>query len=108
MARDGPDAVRLLNVGKTFGDTYADVSAWAVPPSDRYPEGVKYSMQYGETEGDAIFRYDNFPDHHEEYRHHKHTPDGEVEPVDDFTGVFPLYERFKQEVRDNGEHWPDD
>lgn len=112
MTRDDRDVVELLRVERDFGDRIAAVVAWVVPSSERYPEGVKYSMQYGEKgmdgeEGDTIIRYDNFPEHSDEFRHHKHTLDGEVEPVD-FPGVHPLYRRFTQEVRNHGEHWPDD
>jgi hypothetical protein len=52
----GDDAVELLSVTKDFGDRYADVTAWQVPPSDRYPDGIKYSMQYGNAAGETIIR----------------------------------------------------
>lgn len=94
----------LIQQTKDFGDTYAEVRAWAVPPSDRYPEGLKYSMQYGTTDGETIVRYDNFPDHPDAAYHHKHLADGGVEDID-FPGLEALYDRFKQEVRNYGEHW---
>lgn len=34
----GGDVEEVLNVRQDFGDTYADVRAWRVPESDRYPE----------------------------------------------------------------------
>lgn len=98
------DADPLIQRTKDFGDTSAEVTAWAVPSSDRYPEGLKYSMQYGTTDGETIIRYDNFPDHPDAAHHHKHRADGKVEDVD-FHGLEALYDQFKQEVRDHGEHW---
>jgi hypothetical protein len=77
----------------------------AVPQSKRYPEGVRYSMQYGSTDGETVIRYDNFPDHPGASNHHKHTEDGPVKDVE-FPGVFLLSQQFKQEVRNHGEHWP--
>lgn len=44
MADDDDGAALLIDVTKDFGKTYAEVQAWTVPPSDRYPDGVKYSM----------------------------------------------------------------
>lgn len=61
-------------------------------------------MQYGTTDGRTIVGYDNLPYHPDAARHHKHLPNGEVEDVD-FTGLEELYERFRQEVRNHGEHW---
>lgn len=100
----GGDADVLIEVTKDFGETFAEVRAWAVPSSERYPEGVKYSMQYGTLEGDTIIRYDNFPDHPGVSHHHKHTKDGSVEDVT-FQGLVELYDRFKAEVRAHGESW---
>ncbi len=61
-------------------------------------------MQYGTTDGETIIRYDNFPDHPDAAQHHKHLSNGDVEDIE-FTGLEPLYDRFKQEVRTHGEHW---
>lgn len=98
------DAVKLLSVTREFGSRYAEVTAWSVPESDRYPEGPKYAMQYGNAAGETIVRYDNFPDHPDATDHHKHTPDGDVEPVE-FEGLRPLFERFKHEVKERGDGW---
>lgn len=104
-ADDGDGASRVLHERRQFNGTFAEVSAWSVPSSDRYPEGVKYSMQYGDVEtGETIIRYDNFPDHKGAPRHHKHTESGEVDGVE-FPGLLELYQRFKQEVREHGEEW---
>lgn len=101
----GDDSATLrFRERENFGDRYAEARAWSVPESDRYPEGVKYSFQYGELDGDTVFRYDNFPDHPEAHNHHKHTQDGTVEDIE-FEGVLPLYERFKAEVNEHGHDW---
>lgn len=107
MTDDDDGATKVLDIVERFrrNDTYVEVQAYSVPESARYPEGVKYSMQYGTTDGDTIVRYDNFPDHPDAPNHHKHAVDGSVEPVD-FGGVRPLFDRFKQEVRNYGENWP--
>lgn len=107
MTGDDGDATKVLDVVERFrrNGTYVEIEAYSVPASDRYPEGVKYSMQYGTTGGETVIRYDNFPDHPGAPNHHKHTADGSVENVD-FGGVRPLFDRFKQEVRNHGEYWP--
>lgn len=87
-----------------FGAYFAEVTVWKVPTSDRYPDGVKYSFQYGKRDGATIFRYDNFPDHPDAPHHHKHTRDGDVVDVD-FTGLESLYEQFKEEIQDEGHDW---
>lgn len=111
MVTGDDDAVEALNTRERFpaNGTYVQATAHRVPRSDRYPDGVKYSMQYGRTdapEGDdgTIIRYDNFPDHPDAPLHHKHTADGGVEPVE-FGGLLALFRDFKQEVRDYGEPW---
>lgn len=104
MAGSDDGADPIIRRTKDFGDTYAEIRAWAVPSSDRYPEGLKYTMQYGTTDGETIIRYDNFPDHPDAALHHKHRSDGTVEDVD-FPGLEALFDRFKQEVRTHGESW---
>ena len=111
MAEDDNDATQTLDVRERFpaNGTYAQVTAYRVPRSERYPDGVKYSMQYGhsdapEGEDGTIIRYDNFPDHPGAPLHHKHTEDGEIEGVD-YDGVLDLYHDFKEEVRNHGEPW---
>lgn len=101
---EGDDAVELLSQTVDFGSRYAEVTAWEVPKSERYPEGIKYSMQYGNAAGETILRYDNFPDHPGVAHHHKHTVNGDVEAVE-FEGLRPLYERFKREVNEYGDTW---
>ena len=100
----GDDAQQVIHVTRDFGDRYAEVRAYRVPPSDRYPEGLKYSMQYGNAAGETIIRYDNFPDHPDAAHHHKHCADGAVVDVD-FDGVRPLFQRFRSEVIGYGHDW---
>ena len=105
-------ATLVIDRREEFTDTYAHARAWIVPASDRYPDGVKYSFQYGTkdetqtaTDDGTIIRYDNFPDHPNAAIHHKHLPDGTVEAVE-FTGLRPLFAAFKAEViEDYDEHW---
>lgn len=104
MVGSDDDAEPLIRRTKDFGDTYAEIRAWAVLSSDRYPKGLKDTMQYGTTEGQTIIRYDNFPDHPDAAPHHKHLSDGTVEDVD-FPGLEALFDRFKQEVPNHGESW---
>lgn len=104
MGGNDEEAAPLISVTKDFGETYAEVRAWAVPESDRYPDGLKYSMQYGTTDGETIIRYDNFPDHPDAAPHHKHLADETVQDVE-FEGIEALFDRFKAEVRNHGEHW---
>ncbi|WP_254525005.1 toxin-antitoxin system TumE family protein [Natrinema caseinilyticum] len=103
---DDDEAVRVLSIQEDFGDTYVEVEAWSVPETKRYPDGMKYSMQYGTIDGDTILRYDNFPDHPDVDIHHRHQSDdpADVERVD-YPGLESLYKRFKREVRDHGEPW---
>ncbi|GAA0219020.1 toxin-antitoxin system TumE family protein [Halobaculum roseum] len=108
---DDDEATQVLDVRERFPEnaTYVQISAYHVPRSDRYPDGVKYSMQYGHTnapdgEDGTIIRYDNFPDHPGAPVHHKHTEDGEIESIA-FDGLRELYREFKHEVRENDEPW---
>ena len=103
---DGDDVTTVLDTKEEFpaNETYVQVVAYNVPSSERYPEGVKYSYQYGDTDGNTIIRYDNFPDHPGASHHHKHCADGSVIDVE-FPVLLDLYDRFKQEVQDNGEPW---
>ena len=103
MGGDDP-ATLLIRERENFGKRYAEVKAWDVPESDRYPDGVKYSFQYGELNGDTIVRYDNFPDHPGAPHHHAHKPDGSVDGIE-FDGVAVLYRRFKSEVNEYGHNW---
>ncbi|EMA06720.1 hypothetical protein SAMN05443574_105148 [Haloarcula vallismortis] len=101
----GDDEARLvIEVTKDFGDRYAEITAYQVPKSDRYPEGIKYSMQYGNAAGETVVRYDNFPDHPDAAHHHKHRADGTVTDIE-FDGIQTLFQRFKSEVIEYGHDW---
>jgi hypothetical protein len=100
----GDDAQQIITVTRDFGDCYAKITAYQVSTSDRYPEGIKYSMQYGNAAGETIIRYDNFSDHPDAAHHHKHCADGTVVDVE-FDGLQPLFQRFKLEVIDHGHDW---
>jgi len=117
MGDAGDDTTLRVRVERDFAETVVRVRVWDVPASDRYPDGVKYAMQYAyrdrpgsgvdprpiDDDG-TILRHDNFPDHPGAPHHHVHRPDGSVVAVD-FAGVCPLFDRFKREVIDNGEPW---
>ena len=75
-------------------DRFVRITVRLVPESEAYPEGVKYSMHYGEYDGTTILRYDNA--HGETKGHERHTPEG-TESID-FEGWRPLLEQFREEV----------
>jgi len=81
---------------KPDGSRY-ELVAWSVPESEDYPEGVKYSFQYMDADGTTLLRFDNAPHHPDVGRHHRHAPDGEVEPLD-YAGIPGLIEEFHTEV----------
>lgn len=81
---------------KPDGSRY-EMVAWAVQPSEDYPEGIKYSFQYMAADGGTLLRFDNATYHPDVARHHRHTPDGGVEPLE-YTGISDLAERFLDEV----------
>jgi len=72
-----PDERRTLNIG----DVRIEARAWKVPSSEEYPNGIKYSFQALRGQ-EHVERWDNTNDAHGS-RHHKHLPDGEIEPVED-------------------------
>jgi hypothetical protein len=98
------DAQQVIDVARDFGNRYAEIRAYRVPESNRYPDGIKYAMQYGNAAGETIVRYDNFPDHPGAAHHHKHRADGTVKDIE-FEGLRSLFERFKNEVIDHGHNW---
>jgi hypothetical protein len=103
MAED-ESATLIFRERKNFGERYAEVRAWDVPESDHYPDGVKYSLQYGTLDGETLIRYNNFPDHPGAAAHHKHTRVGSVEDIN-YDGIRDLYQQFKKEVNDHGHDW---
>jgi hypothetical protein len=91
-------SARLERSGELPDGSRYEMVAWEVPESDRFPEGVKYRFQYMGPAGVTLLRYDNFPDHPDAERHHKHTPSG-VEAIT-FTSLESLATRFINEVQD--------
>jgi hypothetical protein len=45
---------------KPDGSRY-EMVAWRVPVSEDFPQGLKYSFQYMDADGDTLLRYDNAP-----------------------------------------------
>jgi hypothetical protein len=81
---------------KPDGSRY-EMVAWAVPESEDFPEGLKYSFQYMDADGETLLRFDNSPYHLAVGRHHRHTPAGAIEPLE-YTGLSDLVEQFQTEV----------
>ncbi|EMA56897.1 toxin-antitoxin system TumE family protein [Halorubrum kocurii] len=81
---------------KPDGSRY-EMIAWQVPESEEFPQGLKYSFQYINPDGDTLLRYDNSPYHRDIGRHHRHAPDGEITQLE-FTGLAELIDDFQNEV----------
>lgn len=47
--------------------SFVEVGIARIPPSDRYPSGVKYRFQYVDPEGEPCLRYDNAHGRHERH-----------------------------------------
>jgi len=71
-----PDSRRTLIIG----EVRIEARAWEVPPSDEFPNGLKYSFQALDLDDNHIERWDNTNDAHGP-RHHKHLRDGEIKPI---------------------------
>jgi len=83
---------------KPDGSWY-EMVAWQVPVSEDFPQGLKYSCQYMDADGDTLLRYDNAPDHLDVGRHHRHPPEGDITKLE-FTGLSDLIEDFQNGVTD--------
>lgn len=83
---------------KPDGSRY-EMVAWQIPASEEFPQELKYSFQYMDATGNTLLRYDNTPYHLDVGRHHRHTPDGNVEPLA-FTGLSDLIDAFHTEVNE--------
>lgn len=81
---------------KPDGSRY-EMVAWQVPVSEDFPQGLKYSFQYMDANGETVLRYDNAPYHLDVGRHHRHTPEGDIEPLE-YTGLSDLIDQFQNEV----------
>ena len=83
---------------KPNGSRY-EMVAWQVPVSEDFPQGLKYSFQYMDADGDTLLRYDNAPYHLDVGRHHRHPPQGDITKLE-FTGLSGLIEEFQNEVNE--------
>lgn len=83
---------------KLDGSRY-EMVAWQVPSSEDFPQGLKYSFQYMDADGDTLLRYDNSPYHLDVGRHHRHTPEGDIMKLE-FTGLSDLVNDFQTEVNE--------
>ena len=81
---------------KPDGSRY-EMVAWQVPASEDFPQGLKYSFQYMDADGETLLRYDNSPYHLDIGRHHRHTPRDDITKLE-FTGLSDLINDFQTEV----------
>ncbi|MEF8826353.1 MAG: DUF6516 family protein [Halapricum sp.] len=81
---------------KPDGSRY-EMVAWKVPESEDFPQGLKYSFQYMDADGNTLLRYDNSPYHLDVGRHHRHTSEDEITELA-FEGLPDLIEAFQNEV----------
>lgn len=66
-------------------------------PATPFIRGVKYRFQYVDPDGDTLLQFDDLPYHPDVGHHHRHTPDGEIEPLE-FTGIRDFAAEFLDEV----------
>jgi len=92
-----PARVAYRDEGEKPDGSRYEMVAWHVPVSDDFPRGLKYSFQYMDADGDTLLRFDNSPYHLEVDRHHRHTPEGDIEALE-FTGLSDLIDQFHNEV----------
>lgn len=92
MAPD--DDVRVVEDTKRyFADgTVLRVRVLSVPPSEKFPDGIKYRLHFGTDDGTTIIRYDNSHGEHE--RHTRAGLDADYE----FPGYDAVQERFWEDV----------
>jgi len=83
---------------KPDGSRY-EMVAWQIPVSEEFPQGLKYSFQYMDADGNTLLRYDNSPYHLDVGRHHRHTSTGDITELP-FTGLPDLIETFQNEVNE--------
>ena len=81
---------------KPDGSRY-EMVAWKVPVSEDFPQGLKYSFQYMDADGNTLLRYDNSPYRLDVGRHHRHPPDREITKLE-FEGLSDLINEFQNEV----------
>lgn len=94
MAEDG-DVEVVRDRRRDFGDEIVRVRILRVPPSEKFPEGIKYVFHYGEkADHEPILRYDN---HHGIHERHRGSDVTEIE----FPGTAALLKRFIRELPDH-------
>ena len=94
-----PATVLYRDEGEKPDGSRYEMVAWQVPVSEDYPQGLKYSFQYMDADGDTLLRYDNSPYHLDVGRHHRHPPDVENTKLD-FAGLSDLIDDLQSEVTD--------
>lgn len=97
----GDEATRLIDEAIDYPETgrIVRIQVWAVPESKAYPDGIKYRMHYGTTQGETILRYDN--SHAKTKGHERHTAD-RVDEDYEYPGDYrTLLEWFREEVADH-------
>jgi len=83
---------------KPDGSRY-EMVAWQVPVRENFPQGLKYSFQYMDADGNTLLRYDNAPYHLGVGRHHRHPPEGDITKLE-FTGLPDVIDDFQNEVNE--------
>jgi len=81
---------------KPDGSRY-EMVAWQVPENEEFPQGLKYSFQYMDADGETPLRYDSAPYHLDVGRHHRHHPGDDITKLE-FTGLADLIEDFQNGV----------
>lgn len=86
---------------KVFDDgTFVDARAYLVEPDEHFVEGVKYSFQYCDSDGENILRYDNARHSTDVPRHHRHVgTDEKIEPVEYAGSIAEQFRKFREEIR---------
>lgn len=89
---DRDEVTVVFDRRRDFGDEIVTLRVLRVPPSEKFPEGVKYAYHYGEKGKDEPhLRYDN---HHGSHERHE----GERVAEIDFPGYEALLRRFVREI----------
>jgi hypothetical protein len=95
-------AEKVFEREKLFDDgTFVEARAHLVEPDEHFVEGVKYSFQYCDTDGENILRYDNARHPGTDIpRHHRHVgTDEAIEPVEYAGSITKQFRKFKEEIR---------
>jgi hypothetical protein len=94
-------AEKVFEREKLFDDgTFVEAHAYIVEPDEHFAEGVKYSFQYCDANGENILRYDNARHSTNIPRHHRHVgADETIEPVEYTGSIAKQFRKFKEEIR---------